>query len=267
MMQIVELHFRRTPTCDYAAVKSRAEEILQSELDCPNPADKAVLMFHKGHAVKYKEGEVPAQTAILAADQPANFEGYREAIQQSWRCPNAEELLRACKETRLVTEMMARFLSPGDRVLLFHGVLRAVIEVAEPDALVFKHSQQVVRPQDYLAACDQDPILRPGSLNVRLFMISNTDGDMLMDTRGLTEIGLHDLQCHFRKLDPKSVANVLFNTAAYIFERGPVIQSGQTVAGIASGSKWRCQFEDSLLEPKRQVLDLNPGKPHAAGNR
>ena len=147
MMQIVELHFRRTPTCDYAGVKSRAEEILQSELGCASTANKAVSMFHKGHPVKYKEGEVPAQTAILAADEPANFEGYREAIQQSWRCPNAEELLRACKEMRLVTEMMARFLSPGDRVLLFHGVLRAMIEVAEPDALVFKHSQSPLEPK------------------------------------------------------------------------------------------------------------------------
>ena len=167
----------------------------------------------------------------------------------------------------LVAEMMARWLLPADRVSLFHGVLRAMIEVAEPEALVFKHSQQVVLPQDYLAACDQEPILRPGSVNVRFFTISNTDGDMLMDTRGLTEIGLHDLQCHFRKLDPKSVADVLFNTAAYIFEKGPVIESGQTVAGIEPGSKWRCQFESSLLEPKRDILDLNPGKPYAAGNR
>ena len=147
MMQIVELHFRRTPTCDYAGVKSRAEEILQSELGCASTANKAVSMFHKGHPVKYKEGEVPAQTAILAADEPANFEGYREAIQQSWLCPNAEELLRACKEMRLVTEMMARFLSPGDRVLLFHVVLRAMIEVAELDALVFKHSQSPLEPK------------------------------------------------------------------------------------------------------------------------
>ena len=167
----------------------------------------------------------------------------------------------------MVTEMMARSLPPGDRLSLFHGVLRAMIEVVEPDALVFKHSQQVIEPKDYLAACDQGPILRPGSLNVRFFTISDSDGDMLMDTRGLTDIGLHDLQCHFRGLDPKSVAGVLFNTGVYIFEEGPIIESGQTVAGIEPGSKWRCRFESSLLEPKRDVLDLNPGKPYAAGDR
>jgi hypothetical protein len=78
-----------------------------------------------------------------------------------------------------------------------------------------------------------------------------------MDTRGLAEIGLHDLQCHFRKLDPMAVARVLFNTGGYIFGEGPVIESGQTVAGIEPGSKWRCQFEDSMVGPKREVLDLN----------
>jgi hypothetical protein len=185
MMQITELHFRRTSTCDYAAVKARAQEILESDLDAldPREADQAFLIVHKDHPVKYSDGRVPAQTAILATDQPPQLEAYRQDIQQSWRCRRAEELLRGCKEARLVTEMMARLLPPQDRVSLFHGVLRAMIEVTRPDALVFKHSQQVIEPADYLAAYGEDPIFRPGSLNVRLFNISNSDGDMNMDTR------------------------------------------------------------------------------------
>jgi hypothetical protein len=248
---------------------SRAQDILESELDCrvPSEAGNAFLIFHKQHPVKYSEGEMPVQTAILATDQPPRIEAYREDIQQSWRCQRAEELLRGCQEGRLVTEMMARLLPPQHRVSLFHGVLRAMVEVTSPAALVFKHSQQVIEPSDYLAACGEDPILRPGSLNVRFFNITNTHGDMIMDTRGLAEIGLHDLQCHFRNLDPTEVARVLFNTAVYVFEKGPVIESGQTVAGVEPESKWRCQFENSLLEPKREVLDLDPGKPYAAGAR
>lgn len=269
MMQIAELHFRSTPICDYAAVKARAQEILESDLDSSKPteADKAFLIVHKQHPVEYADAEIPAQTVILATDQPPQLEAYRQEIQQSWRCQGAEELLRGCKETRLVTEMMAQPLPPQVRISLFHGVLRALIEVTAPDALVFKHSQQVVAPADYLAACSEDPIFRPGSLNVRFFNISNSAGDMVMDTRGLEELGLHDLQCHFRDLDPTEVARVLYNTAVYIFDKGPVIESGQTVAGIQPGSKWRCQFENSLLEPKREVLDLNPGKPYAAAKR
>jgi hypothetical protein len=268
-MQLVELHYRGKAACDYAAVKARAEAILGSGLDSSDLAtsDRACLFIHRQHPISYTEGQVPAQTAILATDQPPQLESYRQEIQQSWGCRGAEALLRESKETRLVTEMMARLLPPQARVTLFHGVLRAMIELTNPHALVFKHTQQVVAPKDYLAACSGEPIHRPGTLNVRFFNIANSGGDMVMDTRGLEEIGLHDLQCHYRGLEPNAVSRVLYNTAVYIFQRGPVIESGQTVAGTEPGSKWRCQFEESLLEPKRELLDLNHGAPHAAGNR
>src|SRR6516162_4365463 len=118
MMQITELHFRRTPTYDYAGVKARAQEILESNLESPEAgqSDKAFLIVHKDHPVKYTDAEVPAQTAILATDEPPQLEKYRQDIQQSWRCRRAEELLRSCQEARLVTEMMARLLPPQDRV-------------------------------------------------------------------------------------------------------------------------------------------------------
>ena len=99
--------------------------------------------------------------------------------------------------------MMARGLEPAERIRLFHGVLQAFVEITKPHAIVFGHSQQIVAPDDYLEACSDDPIQRLGSLNVRFFNISNAEtDDMIMDTRGLNEIGLYDLQCHFRDLDP-----------------------------------------------------------------
>lgn len=269
MLQMTELHFRRAPAVDYAAVKARAQELLASETGSSDPkdADKSFLIFHTSHTVQYSDTAAPAATVILSGPQPTQLAAYQGEIQQSWRCGRAAELLLGCQETRLVTEMLAGALSPQDRVTLFHGVLRAMIEVTRPDALVFRHAQQVIDPADYLTACEAQSLLRPGSVNVRFFKITNSSGDMLMDTRGLTEIGLHDLQCHFRKLDPKRVAQVLYNTAAYVFEHGPVIESGHTVQGIEPGSKWRCQFENALIEPKREVLDLNPGDPYAAGTR
>lgn len=268
-IQIVELHFQTAPNVDYAAIRRRAEQTIGAEIDSPAPSEakKACLFYHKNYVVTYREGKVPAQTAILAAHKPINLNGYSADIQQSWACRDAESLLAGSNHTLLVTEMMAQMLDPGDRVRLFHGVLQAVVEESRPNGLVFKHSQQVIAPADYLAATERAPINRPGALNVRFFNISNSDGEMLMDTRGLDEIGLHDLQCHFRELDPNDVSSVLFNTALYIFENGPVIESGHTVAGVGDDSKWACQFENALLEPKREVLDLNPGAPYAAGGR
>jgi len=268
-MQIVELHFSTEPKCDYARIKSRAEAILGEDLGSPDAAaaKNAFLLFHKQYPLKLKDAEVAPQTAILRADKPIRVDDYRDEIQQSWRFRECADTLALSRHTILVTEMMAQQLPTGDRVRLFHGVLQVVIEVTKPIALVFKHTQQVVRPAEYLECADDAPIFRPGSMNVRFFNIANSAGDMLMDTRGLSEIGLHDLQCHFQGLAPNDVSRLLFNSAIYLFENGPVIESGNTIAGIDEGSKWVCQFENALVGPEREVLDLNPGAPFAAGGR
>lgn len=269
-IQMAELHYLEAPALDAAEIGRRAEEILASgiEIPDPGPSETTLLLFHKGFSVEYADGTAPAQTAVLAADKPIDPDRYLREIQQSWECDDARERLAACSQARLVTEMMSRNLLPAERLRLFHGVLQAVIEVSRPHAVVFMHSQQVVAPGYYLEACQEAPIQRPGSFNVRFYRIEDSSaGDMIMDTRGLEEIGLHDLQCHYRGLEPSEVGRVLFNTALYIFEHGPVIESGQTISGIEPDSRWQCQFEQSILEPDRDVLDLDPGPPWAAGDR
>ena len=87
---------------------------------------------------------------------------------------------------------------------------------------------------------------------------------MVMDSVGNAPFGLPDVQCHFKSLEPNMVAEVLFNAASYIFEHGDVINDRETF-GMTEDQKWICQHELSLLEPKREVLDLNPGPPYAAG--
>jgi hypothetical protein len=154
--------------------------------------------------------------------------------------------------------MMAQGLESQVRLSLFHSVLQSAVEIAQPQAIVFNHSQQVIESSTYLESCSLEPILRPGAINIRFFNIANSDGEMMMDTRGMEEIGLHDLQCYFHNLDPNGVSRVLFNTAVHITENGAVIESGNTVAGIDPDSQWSCQFEESLIEPKRVLLALNP---------
>lgn len=267
-IQIAELHYSSPPSYESVLIAKRAEELLDSGIKSSKSTSDTLLFFHTKHQIEYKDGASAAQTALLATDKPTDVDAYADSIQQSWSCEDAADRIASSTSSRLVNEFMSRHLEPVERIRLFHGVLQAVAEITRPLAIVFSHSQQVVAGDAYLESCSNEPIQRMGSLNVRFFNISNSDsGDMIMDLRGLDEIGLHDLQCHFRKLDPNAVSKVLFNTALYIFENGPVIESGQTVAGAAPDSKWLCQFENSLLEPKRELLDLNPGSPFAAGSR
>jgi hypothetical protein len=268
-MQLVKLLFDRKVKPDFQAIKSRVSEILNEKVDS-SPAEDAkaaFLLFYKEHTIDFKDKSVPAQTAFMVPEDGSENIDYGEYIQQSWSFPNASEVVTGANYNLGVCEFMASPLDPQKRLRLFHSALQAAVETCDPLALVFHHSHQIVDPKDYLDSCVDAPELRPGSINIRFYNISNSDGDMIMDSRGLEEIGLPDLQCHFKQLEPNDVARVLFNTAVYLVEEGDVIESGQTIAGRSPEEKWLCQFEDSLLEPKRQLIGVNPGGHYAAGER
>ncbi len=266
-LQFVQLLFEGPLSIDYSAIANTAREILGGTINAEQLDSGGLLLVHEDFRVQLSDGEIPIQTAVFPADKDISPGAYADDINQSWRCENAAELIRSTRRSVSVTELMASLAEPDVRLRLFHGVLEAAIRVAGPIALVFKHSQQVVDPGEYLDSLDVPILERPGSINVRFFKITDRPGEMLMDLLGLGTIGLHDLQCHFRELDPNDVSRKLYGLANYVFENGPVIESGHTIEGIPPGSKWKCQFEDSLLSPKRCVLDLNPGRPFAAGDR
>ena len=242
-MQMAELHYTTPPSYDPAAIAARAEQLLGSGIETltPDEGSGTFLLIHKNHSVQLEEGNVAPQTAILSTDKETDPAEYTATVAQSWACNDAAARIESSKCALMITEMLASGLQPAERIRLFHGVLQAFVEITQPNAIVFKHSQQIAYPLAYLESCEKDPIDRLGSLNVRFFSISNSQTkDMLMDTRGLDEIGLHDLQVHFRELDPNDVSKLLFSTAKYIFENGPVNDSGQTIAGTVPDSEWGC---------------------------
>jgi len=266
-LQIVELHFDRDIDFDLAAIRDRSQELLGDIIAIGQTEGEPGILIHQSHQVAYTEGLLPAQTALLPKQGRADTGLYQKEIQQSWRCQNAQALLERSAHQILITELICMGLEPLVRVQLFHAVLQAAIELTAPIAIVCKHTQQVIDPDDYLEACEQPPYLRPGALNVRFFTLTDTDGDMLMDTLGLHAVGLLDFQCHYRRLEPSQVADHLYGVAVYTVENGPVIENGHTIAGIDGDSKWRCQIENALVPPEREVIDINPGTPFAAGNR
>ena len=68
---------------------------------------------------------------------------------------------------------------------------------------------------------------------------------MLFDTLGLTPIGLPDLQCHCKNLEPNQVVVFMRNLAAYLFEYGDVIAVSYT---HLSQSRWRITGENRWRE-------------------
>ena len=94
---------------------------------------------------------------------------------------------------------------------------------------------------------------------------------MLIDTVGMSTLLLPDLQYHFHGMDPNWVVNHAYNVASYILEHDNPIQDGETIDGVADGQmcreiQWKCQYEDALIQPPREVLDIHMGN-YASGGR
>jgi hypothetical protein len=182
-------------------------------------------------------------------------------LSQTWNWPDAAQTLDRCTTSIAVAEMMGTAHEPRDRVHAFRTTLLAAVDQTSPMATWWPHSTQLVQPGELRR---HDLV---GIVNVRLFRIQDDPEVVVMDTLGLHALGLPDLQCHFRSLDTNTVANLLYNTAAYVFERGDVIADGNTISGVSGDEPWRCQHEQALVAPARLVVDIDPGDPHAAGRR
>jgi Domain of unknown function (DUF4261) len=221
--------------------------------------------------VQFKEGSIPAQLALLPAGQKAQrTDATTQALQQSWAFPAAAQVYEESSHVLLLTNMMSSPLPHQVRRKIIANGLLALLETTRIDLIHWMPTQQMLSPADIVQRySDPRELANPvyGFLNVRFFNISNSDGDMLMDTLGLNALGLTDFQVHYRELEPDPVARLLYNLGAYVFEKGDVIEDGHTVEGVDKKSRWKCRRENSLLDPQREVLDIDPGQPFAAGNR
>ena len=108
------------------------------------------------------------------------------------------------------------------------------------------------------------------AVNVRFFNIEGTD-DMIVDSVGMSTLWLPDVQYHFNTLNPNSVVYHAYSVLCYIYDNECPIKSGDCVDGLENGEmsknvQWNVQYEESLIQPVREVLDVNVGK-YASGNR
>jgi hypothetical protein len=243
---------------------------------CPGVAsldgkdNSEILSFiHTDHPVQLADGQIPAQTFIAQTDKKPTAGQYKSALEQSWNFPEARDIVERCTAAVLVTDLMSSALPYKERLDLFQRALLAVLEVVPCEAIHWQPTQQMVSPAAYRDASQLSgsALFFAGAVNVRLFNITGSDNEIVMDTLGLGALGLPDLQCHFRNLEPSDVARVLYNAAWYVFEAGDVIEDGHTLQGTTPSSKWRCQHEDALVAPARVVVDMNPGPEHTAGCR
>jgi hypothetical protein len=267
---MVQMLYDIPPVLDFGRLTAKVEEYCGRTDPAHRPAPDATLAhyFMLDVMVQFKQGKLASQLCLCRADVPPDASRLDQALEQTWDWPEAREVVASARHILLANDFMAAPLEPKVRNGQFRGFIRAIQEVVPCKAMHWMNTQQIVHPGRFLFA-QGEPLAQPlyGSINVRFFTIQGTTGDRLMDTMGLAVLGLPDIQCHFRELQPTDVTRILWDVAYYQFERGDVIKDGETVPGVLEHDRWRCQHEMAMVGPERVVLDLDPGGQYAAGKR
>lgn len=254
----VELLARNPIKLDWSAI---VQSIKRRRPDFEGEPGNELMMGHfPGLQTQFKDGAAPMQVMVALPDaDKAKPTPNEAALQQTWDWDAAAEVIASCEYTAMVNDMMSSGVEPPHRLDALLHVLDAMLEVHDVDAIYWPSSERYVNPASYRQARADCAGFFEGPVNVRLFRIDNgQQGECVMDSLGMANFFLPDVQCHFMGLDAQQVASQLFNIANYLFENGDVIEDGHTVEGLSADQKWPCRHEESLVKPKRVVLDMNP---------
>ncbi len=222
----------------------------------------------------YFEGrKVQAQLMIMTCSEYSGEEVDAFTRSQMWDCrEERDEILSSCRYQVVATDLLASALHAEERAELDMDFMEALAELYPacrafyfencgrmyPAAAVRRH--RIPREDRYIYF----------GMNVRFFRIRGTK-DFMVDTVGMNTLFLPDIQYHFHTMDPALVVGHACNLAIYILQNDNPIESGETVDGVedgrmSSGVRWECRYEESLIQPVREVLDVRMGE-YAAGIR
>lgn len=217
---------------------------------------------------------IPAMAVFLSSEPESGIEVDEMARSQFWDVQNGEAIINDCKYTVLVHTMLGMGLTYQEQAEILLAQVGAALDCYPGCTGIYvAQSGKLITPDKFESFKKFSVSERFIDLfvNARFFNISDTD-EMVVDTLGFYVFGGADVQMHFKKLDPTNVVNYVYNIASYQFDNGFPIQSGETIDSIDENGniqmkpQWPVQYENSLIDPPRSVLDINCGK-YAGGKR
>ncbi|MCC6724776.1 MAG: DUF4261 domain-containing protein [Saprospiraceae bacterium] len=180
-----------------------------------------------------------------------------KTFHQSWDWREAESVVKQCNYEIMLTDLMSRELDYKLRLEYFQKFIASIVEAMNPKAIWISNGEKIMNKDEYLDKFSINDYRNLGGfINVRLFNIQESNGEMIMDTLGLNSLGLPDFQIRFSNYNPSDIAGLLFNYGSYIYDNGVVIKNGNTIQGVEENQNWKCYFRESLIEPKRIVIEI-----------
>ena len=243
-------------------------------VDCFSYGAESAGFAPQNYKVHYEDNDADISPTLMVTncekiDKPVLDDFERSQV---WDCPNVDELLDECQYRVFATDMLASGLEPNERADMLVKYVDALLELYPScKAVIFGPSRKFLSRETIENHPDKE-VTRfiYYAVNVRYFSIQGTD-DMMVDTLGMSTLFYPDLQYHFHGMNPDEIVNHAYSVLYYIFEHDNPIDDGQTIAGLENGDlnpdiKWKVQYEDSLIQPVRTVIDINLGE-YASGTR
>ena len=243
-------------------------------VDCFSYGAESAGFAPQNYKVHYEDNDADISPTLMVTncekiDKPVLDDFERSQV---WDCPNVDELLDECQYRVFATDMLASGLEPKERADMLVKYVDALLELYPScKAVVFGPSRKFLSRETIENHPDKE-VTRfiYYAVNVRYFSIQGTD-DMMVDTLGMSTLFYPDVQYHFHGMNPDDIVHHAYSVLYYIFEYDNIIDDGQTIAGLENGDmnpdiKWKVQYEDSLIQPVRTVIDINMGE-YASGTR
>ncbi|WP_172252451.1 DUF4261 domain-containing protein [Saccharibacillus deserti] len=238
------------------------EALQRKETTGSDNFELAAVFYHPDYSIAFTDAEVPAQTRLFQPRPIREELNWDSVLQQSWKWEGGAKRLGEYRYAVTLCDWYAAMLPFVRRMEMFQAVLASVIETTGCDAVYWQPSGQLVDAGAFLTAYPTEPLY--GALNVRVYQMQRQD-EVLVDTLGLSSLGIPDIQCRVVGLTPDRVIPMIYGASYYLYGSGGEVADGQLLGG--AGLRWLCEQQPSVLAPERIVVDLNPGHPYYAGTQ
>lgn len=218
------------------------------------------------HLVEYGDGKLPVQLLVGSPEifDPSMISPAQRL--QLWDCEQGEELIENMNYQIMISDFMSYKLPWQERAAILTCFLEDLLFCCPGCQAVFiPSSGKLLRAEDIRnsKAAGFDKFLN-FAVNVRFFKEEDTE-DCVVDTLGMYALGLSDLQYRFRGIKPWMVVNHAYALLSYLLESGRMLKDGETLAGVSGQGmdenlRWKCHYKESLIQPAREVIDIETGE-------
>lgn len=260
---IVKLLFKNEVALPDKETMTAIMEKHAGDVDCFFHDENGAGFAVKKYTAHFKDADLPPQVMITTCNPFNGTEMDDFCRSQMWDClEERDRILDECRYQVIATDMLAAALTACERANMDMDFVDALVEMY-PDCeavYMFNSGKLILADEIRNSKIKGNDRFIKFAVNVRFFNIQGTE-DMLIDTLGMGTLFMPDLQYHFHGMDPNWVVNHAYCTASYILDNDNPIKSGDPIDGVENGRisrnvQWKSQYENSLIQPAREVIDV-----------